>query len=157
MDLILTGKGVTSNGRPHRTPFNWACFRGHYKVVELLIEKSNELNVDLINCRDEGGGTPFLVACKKGHLKVAELLAQNSAETNAKTVKGQTAFHLACIYGQTEIVEMLMDNAKAYKIDFTAEDERCFTGLQYAISWKRQDVVDLIKTKETEIQTMNLY
>ena len=60
---------------------------------------------------------------------MAKILVKHSAETNVKNKRGQTAFHLACMKGKTEIVEMLIDNAKYYQINFKDKDNLNETGL----------------------------
>ena len=71
-------------------------------IAKLLIEKSNELNIDL-NAKNKEGQTGFHISCYQGydgHLEIVKMLIQKSdeikLELNAKDKAGHTAFHLAC-------------------------------------------------------------
>ena len=46
---------------------------GKSRMMKLLLEKSNELNID-INARDRLGWTSFHYACKDGFTEMAEAL-----------------------------------------------------------------------------------
>ena len=60
-----------------RTPLHLACEYGHVKVVEIIIQKSADFNIDL-NAKDQRGKTAFHLACWNGHSKIAEMLIQKS-------------------------------------------------------------------------------
>ena len=58
-----------------------------------------------------------------------------------------TAFHLACMFGKTSIVEMMIDNATSYTLDLTAKEATGKTGFQFAKDFRETNVVNLIKRK----------
>ena len=51
------------------TVFHLACMKNYTGIAELLIEKSNELNIDL-NAKNKEGQTALHVAFKYGRLKI---------------------------------------------------------------------------------------
>ena len=61
------------------------------------------------------------------------MLIKNSAEfnieLNAKTNAGLTAFHYACLNGRTSIVDIMVNNFKAFKLNLTVGGR---TGFQMA-------------------------
>ena len=58
-----------------RLLFHNVCQYGHPKIVEMLIQKSTEFNIDLNTKDEEDGMTGFQIAnCKYGNSKVAETL-----------------------------------------------------------------------------------
>ena len=64
-----------------------ACGSGHPDVVKLLLDHSEQLNIDL-NVKDENRMTAFMWACQNGHKDVVKLLLdhseQQSIDVNAK-------------------------------------------------------------------------
>jgi len=59
--------------------FAGAAWRGHRKVVKLLIAKGADLEA-----KDKDGSTPLHIAAQCGHRKVVELLLQKGADIEAK-------------------------------------------------------------------------
>ena len=57
---------------------------------------------------------------------------------------GWTAFHLACFFGKTDIVKIMIDNSESLKLDLTAKDKNKQTGFQLAQRNKQQRVVLLL-------------
>ena len=62
-------------------PIILACQKNRLKMVEMLIEKSDEFKIDL-NVHNILEGTTFLWACKKGHLKIVNMIIEKSTEVN---------------------------------------------------------------------------
>ena len=61
--------------------FQSACKNGHSKMAAFLIEKSDELKIDL-NAGDRNGWTAFHWICYNDHSKILEILVQKSVEFN---------------------------------------------------------------------------
>ena len=85
------------------TAFQWSCFEGCTKIVEILIEKSHELKIKLNRRTKWLRKCGFHLACTNGHSKIADMLMLKSAEhnidLNAKDGDRRTAFHMACSNG----------------------------------------------------------
>ena len=83
------------------------------------------------------------------------MIMKNSAkfniELNAKTSSGWTAFHFACMYGITSIVDMMINNSESLKLDLTARDIDGKTGFQWAQFQGHINVVNLIRSKMPRI------
>ena len=84
------------------------------------------------------------------------MIMKNSArfniELNAKdNFFGWTAFHYACLYGYTSIVDMMINNSESLKLDLTARTKRGNTGFQLAQDWGHTNVVNLIRSKMPRI------
>ena len=139
--------------------FKHACRAGRVKIVEMLIDKSeNEKNNPLtkslkfdFTAKNNFGHNGFHLACGAGHSKVVELLINRSESLNfdltAKNLSGHTGFHLACAAGHTKVVEVLKDKSEYLKIDFTAKDIEGDTGFQYAVKFGNVDVINWIKSE----------
>ena len=87
---------------------------------------------------NEGGETPFLLACKNGHLKIVKLILKNlktalevlkgtgfeinyildyvGTYINSQNKYGNTALHLACIRGLSDVVKILMEDGAVLDI-----------------------------------------
>ena len=58
-----------------------------------------------------------------------------------------TAFHYACMRGNTRIVDIIIDNAELYHIDLEAKDKFGRNGAKIAEYYKKASVVNLIREK----------
>ncbi|VDI47760.1 blast:Ankyrin-1 [Mytilus galloprovincialis] len=106
-----------------------ACFKGHIKVIKLLIDVGMNIN-DTTN----RGSTPLYMACLGGHYETVKfLLDLNGQEFNSRvdttikdkegwsalhlacqnghkeTKRGWSALHLACQNGHKEVIKLLID------------------------------------------------
>ena len=61
----------------NKTGFHLACTYGREEIVAMMIEKSDELNIDL-TVQDFDNNTPFHLACRQGQLRIVEILIKNS-------------------------------------------------------------------------------
>ena len=57
------------------TPMDAAAYKGHAKVMQLLIETGSD-----VNPVDKQKTTPLHLAAKEGHLEVANVLLKNDAD-----------------------------------------------------------------------------
>ena len=55
-------------------------------------------------------------------------------DLNGLTNLGDTPFHLACLWNHKTIIEMLLINAEAFKIDLGVKDNYGKTGFQLSYS-----------------------
>jgi len=65
---------------------------------------------DLINARDQVGGTRLHPAAYLGHLVVARFLVENGADPNAQNNEGQTPLHCAVLYGHKALAELFLSH-----------------------------------------------
>ena len=127
---ILSGQQVTA--------FDIACIQGHEKVVRLFLNKDVNINRYVRGCMPiifkviyedklavfeellsfpginlnkfdiKNADTPLTYAIFQRKTKMAKLLIAHGADVNLKNEKGANAFHRACYYGETEIMEELL-------------------------------------------------
>ena len=88
----------------------------------------------------------MLEACKSGETKIVQVLLErcNSEESglNAKDEDGCTAFLLACFYGNTYVVKLLLDQSN---IDLNARNNHQLTAFILACSERgNEDVIKLL-------------
>lgn len=61
------------------------------------------------NVRDKSGASPFLLACRAGQLAAVGYLIECGCTVDARTDAGDTAFHLTCLSGTQEALELIFN------------------------------------------------
>ena len=81
--------------------------------------------------RDNGECREYPVhqAARSGDVKLMDLILKTSYDWNARGCLGWTALHEACVYGKTEIVQLLITSSKDFNIDLNARDDGGRTAL----------------------------
>ena len=87
---------------------------------------------------------PLHQAASNGDVKLMELILNTSLDLNAKTSSGHTALHLACQYGKTEIVQLLITSPKDFSIDLNARNNNRCSALHLACKNSRTEIVELL-------------
>ena len=90
-----------------------ACSLGRINIVEMLIDKSVPLQLDLT--ATFSGLTGFYLACRGGHTNVVELLLDKSESVNfdltAKDKRyGETGYQMAEFFKTTEVINLIKTN-----------------------------------------------
>ena len=84
---------------------HWAAAMGHEKVVELLLAKGCNVDVE-----DWDGGTPLCAAVRCGRKQTAMLLLSRGADIEVTALPGRhTPLMMAVLRGHSETVELLVD------------------------------------------------
>jgi ankyrin repeat protein len=102
---LLDGDQVDANRQDDdgATCLMFAAMRGHAAVVELLAERGANIDAqDAIS-----GWTALMQATYYGHKAVSRLLIDHGANVNIQAKNGCTAFDIASIIGDTEVVRLL--------------------------------------------------
>ena len=95
--------------------FEQACFRGEFKVVQILL--SHENSRYLIIAKDGEQKTGFIRACQMGKVDIVALLMDHPDSLEMFSIKdgeGNTGFMTACRWGKTTVVKRLLKH-KYYK------------------------------------------
>ncbi|KAF8419529.1 ankyrin repeat-containing domain protein, partial [Tirmania nivea] len=91
MQMLLEKEvNYTFQDRDRRTLLHFAAGAGSEGVVELLLEKDPEFNVD---CRCHAGKTPLHEAAKNGEANIVQMLLTKRANPNIKDALGRTPLH----------------------------------------------------------------
>ena len=67
-----------------------------------------------------------------------------NVELNAKDNSGKTAFHITCVKGHSEIVEMLIQKSIELKIELNAKDIHGWTGFHHACCYGFENIVEIM-------------
>ena len=88
------------------TGFHLACNYGNLKIVQMLVEKSFDLNINL-NTKYHNEKTAFHLACEKSHSDIVHYLLQYSNHYRIN-VDGWADLYGSGKNGQVKKVEMLV-------------------------------------------------
>ena len=149
MHLINHGANVGKIGVFWQTTLlSYASENGHSRVVELLLSKGVESDVE-----DKNHHTPLMLAAENGHNDVSLHLINHGADFRKKDDHKRTALHYASENGHLKIVELLL--SKGAEID--VEDKDCRTPLMLACEYRMFDVVCRLITAGASVKRLTLY
>ncbi len=120
------------------TPLHLASFSGHVHVVELLIQKGANLNLESLN---EKGYMPVHAAAHGRNAAVVAMLIRKGAYVDAQDGMGHTAMHIAAQNGDTRIIDILV----RYGARIDVRDKQGQTPLDMALNANRQAAADLLQ------------
>jgi ankyrin repeat protein len=89
------------------TPLHYAATKGNLNVVEYLVAKEADVNVESPNKL-----TPLMLAAKYGYIRVVKFLLDHEADLSMTNYQGQTAIDLAAAANQKEIADGLKSRWK---------------------------------------------
>ena len=128
----------------HQTPLHVAARMGNKQIVELLIKRGAK-----IKKYDNNDEIPLFVAIRGASVDVVDVLLQGfkMSTTNRKR---QTALHLACLTGSSEIAGKLVDAS-----DVNARDVFGNTPLHYATMGNCGDIVNTLLVHRADATIRN--
>ena len=103
--LINAGAYIEVHRWSGDTPLHAAIYGGNLNIVQLLIKHGADVNAT----DSRMGQSPLMRAVASGNEEMAQVLIANGASLNAESRNGFRAIHFAALYGQRDIVEMLVD------------------------------------------------
>ena len=103
--LINAGAYIEVHRWSGDTPLHAAIYGGNLNIVQLLIKHGADVNAT----DSRMGQSALMRAVASGNEEMAQVLIANGASLNAESRNGFRAIHFAALYGQRDIVEMLVD------------------------------------------------
>ena len=153
-----------------------ACYFGRVILAEMLLNKLDELQYDLMKIgillNDNHLMTKvmyvesgFKNACRAGRVNIVEMLIDKSEneknnpltkwnptkslrfDFTAKKNFGLTGFHVACGTGHSKVVEVLIERSESLNFDLTSKNDYGHTGFHLACASGHTKVVEVLKEK----------
>ncbi|XP_047467840.1 kinase D-interacting substrate of 220 kDa B isoform X3 [Mugil cephalus] len=97
-------KDVDSRSDNGQTPLMVAAEQGNLEIVQELIRRGANVNLDDIDC-----WTALISAAKEGHIEVTRELLDNNANLEHRDMGGWTALMWAAYKGRTDVAELLLE------------------------------------------------
>ncbi len=119
-------------------PLGFAVFFGQPEVVTALIAAGADVNQ---SSRESMKVTPLASAAAAKQTGIARLLIEHGANVNARAAGGHIPLHEASANGNIELVRMLIEKGA----DVNAKTDDGKTPLDFAIEYKREEVVELLE------------
>uniref|UniRef100_A0A914ZSW6 ANK_REP_REGION domain-containing protein n=1 Tax=Parascaris univalens TaxID=6257 RepID=A0A914ZSW6_PARUN len=135
LSLIQAGGDRLAVDRDRLSALHCAASHGHEHVLELLIESSDKLIIDVV---DRNGDTPLFYAVTLGHFECARLLLLSGANANHQDFRLRTAAHCAAAKGQLRMLKVL----KHFGASFEIQNRRGDIPLHEAIQAGSKDIVE---------------
>lgn len=128
-----------------------AAYTGNSGVVKLLEEYGVDVQCKTSETLDNKmttGIMPLYWAAGSGRIEVVELLIASIGDVNAScSINGDTALHVACLCGQSDLVEWLMDN----RANVDARRKKGDTPLYIAAKEGHREVANLLLDHEADV------
>jgi ankyrin len=169
--LLEKGSAVNAKDGKNKTPLDYAIAKKRTEVIELLRAKSGKTTKELlaaddifaaaevgdvesikkllaggadVNAKNKGGYTALHLAAKRGQAAAAKALLEAKADIAAASKSGKTALHYVAYYnGNLDLSKALLDAGAAVN----AKDGKNKTPLDYALSKKRTELAELLRSK----------
>ncbi|XP_071098477.1 serine/threonine-protein phosphatase 6 regulatory ankyrin repeat subunit B-like [Haliotis cracherodii] len=123
-----------------------ACQGGNRLIIEHLLPLFD------INSRGQDGRTAVMYAAVNGRRSVFDLLVSNKADVLLKDDYNNSVFHLACLGGNSSIVEQLFPN-----VDLNSVDDNGRTTIMKAACARNKSVFNFLVSKNSDLKVIDDY
>jgi len=138
-DLIADDPSLANIYSPDGfTPLGFAVFFSQPEIVKALLDAGADVNLP---SRETMKVTPLASAAAAKQTELARVLIANGANVNARAAGGHVPLHEASANGNLELVKLLLESGA----DVNAKTDDGKTALDFAIEYKRDDIVELLK------------
>jgi len=169
--LLEKGAPINAKDEKNKTPLDYAVSKKRAEIVELLRAKGGKTAKELlaaenifaaaevgdvesikkllaggaeVNGKNKGGYTALHLAAKRGQAAAAAALLEAKADIGLASKSGKTALHYVAYYnGNLDLAKALLDAEAAVN----AKDGKNKTPLDYALSKKRTELAELLRSK----------
>ncbi|HEU4431901.1 MAG TPA: ankyrin repeat domain-containing protein [Pyrinomonadaceae bacterium] len=120
------------------TPLGFAVFFAQLEIAAALLNAGADVNLP---SRESMKVTPLASAAAAKQTEIARLLIEHGANVNARAASGHIPLHEAAGNGNVELVKLLIENGA----DVNAKTDDGKTPLDFAIEYKRSDVISILE------------
>ena len=108
------GANIEVRNMEGATPLISAAVRGHYKVVEKLLDKGASPNARRLGYY---GSTALMEAAVRNDTSIARILLEHGANIHQRDTFGDPAINWAAYYGQVSYIALLLEYGAAWDIE----------------------------------------
>jgi ankyrin repeat protein len=137
--ILLLDAGFSPNSQDYRnqTPLHGAANQGHNDLIDLLISKGANVKAVCINKK-----TCLHEAAKNGMMMTVRHLVKFFKNIiNNTTTEGETALHIAAIFGHLPVIQELV----AAKADVSITNNYNKTALDLAVEYRQTEIVEFLQ------------
>lgn len=98
------GADIDNKNEDEQTPLHLAATNGHFKVVEVIVQKDRNSVMD----EDEDSNTALHLACTNKRAKCVEILLNNGADVQSRNAKKWTPLDCAASVGAIHCAKLLL-------------------------------------------------
>ncbi|MFJ5771001.1 ankyrin repeat domain-containing protein [Psychrobacillus sp. NPDC093180] len=143
--LIVDNPESLHTMTPFGTWLHVAAKKGHFEIVEHLIDKGIEVNTK----GDVFDASPLRVAAGAGHLEIVKYLIKAGAELDVSLAKRNPLF--GAIYGgHKEVVDLLVEKGIDISIRYTGENMKNMNAYEYAKEFGQTEIAEYLKKRLDE-------
>ncbi|XP_048244162.1 fibronectin type 3 and ankyrin repeat domains protein 1-like [Haliotis rufescens] len=146
-DLLVSKKAdLTLLDDSGNSLLHLACIGSNTAILQHVLSPSN------INTRGQNGRTPVMAAAVAGHQSVFDLLVSKKADLTLVDNHGDSLLHLACIGGNTAIVQHVVSPSN---INTRGQNGR--TPVMVAACKGHQKVFDLLVSEKADLTLLDYH
>lgn len=138
--LLLTQKLLNTEARDKTlgTALDWACEFEQVQICKMLLENSFREQTPQSKAR------LLHRACLNNNQKLQSVFIETWKEWNAVDSNGNTVFHIACLEGYKDVIDMLLQNFPPYLLGGYELNQAGKTPYQCAVSRGQLDILALL-------------
>ncbi|XP_076325014.1 uncharacterized protein LOC143232883 isoform X3 [Tachypleus tridentatus] len=137
---------VSKNGR---TPLHTAALHGHLKIVDIILNRKN----NLLDQQDSCGSTPLMDASRGGYIDIMDILIKHGANISYQDVLGRNVLHLAAQAGCVKACEHLV---QVYGMNINSTSPLGQTALHFAAKEGQCEVINKLVQLGADIRAMDM-
>ena len=143
-EFLAAGMSINSRDDLGTPMLNIACRNDNFDFVQMIYDLGAELNA----VSEDRGYTAVMDAVWRGNEKITKYLISKGADLNTINKEGQNNLILAVGANRESLVKLLVENGA----DPDVKDMMGMSAYNYAVLFKKQRLVDILKPYHKEIQ-----
>ena len=155
VDLLLEYSVKTKHGIYINGLWQFACLKGHTKIVRLLLELKKDT---ILNTVIENGKTALQIVCEMNYCEIVEIILDYSNKNdtgigiNEQVEKNMTLFQLSCSKGWSEVVKTMINYYNLTRpLNILTQNEDGKTAMHLACENGQTNVVEFFLTETDDV------
>ncbi|CAH1790043.1 unnamed protein product [Owenia fusiformis] len=149
-ELCVAQTGLNVLDSDGRAPLHIALIHKEEAIAKMLIERGVDVNI----ASAPNSSTPLHIAASKGLQKSLSCLISHDAVVNRKDKRGSVPLHRACMFGQKDIVKILLENSSNVDVRM---GRACISPLMIAIEKENINIIKMLLDKGANVNLQSRY